>query len=109
MSRTVLAGIITATLIAAPVAPAFADQANTQKQMAVKFSGADLADPAGARIVLDKIEEAAEIVCGVRNGSRTLTQFRLERKCVRDAVDTAIESLGTDPARRAALDAARAG
>ncbi|MEQ8559283.1 MAG: UrcA family protein [Henriciella sp.] len=109
MSRTVLAGLITATLIAAPVAPAFADQANTQRQVAVDFTSTDLTTPAGAKNVLAKIESAAEVVCGVRTGTKSLTELRFERDCVEDAVDRAIESIGSTPRRRAALDAARAG
>lgn len=109
MSRTVLAGIITATLIAAPVAPAFADQIKSTHQAVVDYSGIDVTTPAGAKIVLQKIERAAERACGVRAGVKTLEEIRYERSCVTNAVENAIESVGTTKERRAALKAARAG
>ena len=109
MPRTVLAGIITATLIAAPAAPAFADQMKTTHQEVVDYSGIDVTTSAGAKIVLRKIERAAERTCGVRAGVKTLEEIRNERTCVSNAIENAIESVGTTKERRAALKAARAG
>lgn len=109
MSRTVLAGIITATLIAAPLASASADQAKGQAQMDVSIAGIDYSTKEGARMVLKRIERAADSVCGVRSGPKSLSELRHERECVSQAVENAIKSIGTTEKRRAALDAARNG
>lgn len=107
MSRSVLAGLITATLMTVTAAPALADQIQTQHQTTVDYSGIDVESRAGAKLVLSRIQSAAEKVCGVRNGMKSLEEIRMERRCVDDAVEKAIESVGTTQERRAALDAAR--
>ena len=107
MSRSVLAGLITATLMTVTAAPAFADQIQTQHQITVDYSGIDIESQAGAKIVLHRIERAAEKVCGVRHGTKSLSEIRLQRLCVVDAVEKAIKSVSTTAERRAALAAAR--
>ena len=107
MSHTVLAGIITATLIATPVAPAAADRGGKVVQLDVNIAGIDYSTKKGARLVLNRIERAADYVCGVRNGARSPAELRHERECINAAVENAIESISNTDERRAALDAAR--
>ena len=109
MSRSVLAGVITATLIAATAAPAFADQPGSAQKSVIDYSGIDVSSASGAKIVLRKIERAAERVCGVRCGMKTLEEIRLERRCVEDAVENAINTVGSTPERRVAMKAVRKG
>ncbi|WP_084396824.1 UrcA family protein [Henriciella aquimarina] len=103
MSRTILAGIITATFIAGAAAPAFADPAHRVRSVDVDISGYDLGTENGARMVLKRLEKAADSVCGVRSGVKTLQQLRYERACINDAMENAIDSIGGDPERKVAV------
>ena len=109
MSRHILASVMTATLIAGAAAPAFADQRPIIRSAEVDISGIDLTTDAGARTVLKRIERTAARVCGVYGGVKTLPQMRVEKACMDDAVENAINSMVDRPAQQAALRAIRGG
>ena len=109
MSRHILASVIAVTLLAGATAPAVADQRSDPRSIEVDVSRIDLTSDAGARMVMKRIERAADRICGVRSGLKSLEEVRFEKACVEDAVENTLLSIGDDPARQAALRKIREG
>ena len=109
MSRIVLASLAAATLFAVSATPAMAEKPGSPETITINYSGIDVTNPEGARLVLRKIERAAEKVCGVRNGPKSIAERQFEQECVSQAVNNAIKTTETTNERRAALEAAYAG
>ena len=63
--------------------------------MSVNVSVADLnlSSPAGAKIVLRRIHNAAETICGDQPDIRLTARFALYQSCVKATVDRTVASL----------------
>ena len=80
-----------ATTHASPASDASSDPAT----MSVNVSVADLnlASPVGARIVLQRIHNAAATICGSEPDIRLTERFALYQSCVKTTVDKTVASL----------------
>lgn len=88
--NTLVAIAITAAAFALPAAAATAT--NTQT-IDVKIAGLDLNTPAGAELVLGKIERAAKRVCAIGTARETLAGKIEAEACVEKAVKVAVASI----------------
>ena len=92
MFRTALASLFTLAAVAGFAAPAAAEEAPRQTDVA--FYDLNVASPADARELLTRLENAAERVCSAEShGRRDLRSWRAERDCVRTAVRSAVREL----------------
>ncbi|MEM5517237.1 UrcA family protein [Henriciella sp. AS95] len=105
--KLAIASLATATLFAA--GPALADDAPETNSVDVSISGFDLTTEEGSAVVLRKIENAAEKVCGARSGPQSITERNLTQKCVADAMSDALDSLSVARQRQADLKNSGAG
>lgn len=74
------------------------------QKIEVSTQGYDLSSKTGADIVLNKINRAAEKVCGATTSRQPLAQRVLAKKCHEDAVIRAVASIDA-PALSAAMKA----
>lgn len=83
-------------LAAAATATAGMDAADSRVRMVsleVEYTDLNLATTAGARTLYKRISHAAHTVCG-QNSSRSLAMLSAHHRCVRDAVNAAVEKVG---------------
>ncbi|GAA0537827.1 UrcA family protein [Rhizomicrobium palustre] len=66
--------------------------ASAAPQISVSYADLDLARPAGATTLINRIRVAAETVCGSAD-IRDLAAFRRRSACVTEAMDNAIRSV----------------
>jgi UrcA family protein len=79
-----------ATTHASPVGERSSDPAVSVN---VSVAGLDLSNPAGAKIVLRRIHNAAETICGDQPDIRLTARFALYQSCVKSTVDRTVASL----------------
>jgi UrcA family protein len=81
--------------VSAPAAPA-AHPAIDPDTVAVKvsFAGLNLASPAGAKVLLQRIHAAAKVVCGEEPETPTLGQDARYRACIDGVVARTVEAFG---------------
>jgi UrcA family protein len=77
-----------ATLTSA--APAFAQTSDTVPSVSVKYRDLHIGSPAGAQVLLKRIEAAANTVCGGTPDIRQLGQWTTFEACRRSAVARAV-------------------
>jgi UrcA family protein len=106
MSRKILAGAISAALLTFAAAPAVAE---TGKSISIDTAGLDLTTEAGMDRIMVKVRRAADRVCDVRSGPRSLEVLNAERKCVDEAVESAVAALTAQRTHQAKLKAAQQG
>jgi UrcA family protein len=78
---------------AAPVADRSSDSDATSVN--VSIAGLDLSNPAGAKVVLQRIRAAAQTVCGGEPDIRLTERFTLYQSCLKTTVDGAVASLAS--------------
>jgi UrcA family protein len=100
MEKTMLKVLAAAALASAGLAAAANAQSDVQSparpeaRVAVSYADLNLASPAGAERMLDRIERAAEKACGGRGTQNRLLEERyVFRDCVRAAVADAVFGL----------------
>ena len=78
------------------VGTAFQAQAgdiNSQRQIVVSYDDINIHQPAGARILLTRIDVAARNVCGPTPDMRQLGAWETYRACTKTATDNAMSAL----------------
>jgi UrcA family protein len=83
-------------LAAAATATAGTDATDTSVRVVsleVEYTDLNLATTAGAKTLYKRISHAAHAVCGPNN-SRSVAMMSAHRRCVRDAVNAAVEKVG---------------
>ncbi len=85
---------VAAAALAICATGAVAAPADDSQMISVKVStsGINLNDPAGAKLVMTRIHNAAEALCGYRPDSRLLAQVAVYDSCVSQTVDRAVRS-----------------
>jgi UrcA family protein len=84
---------IPALLVLGLAAPAVAQPVET-RAIAVSTAGLDLASPAGARIMTERLDRAAVQACGASSFSARDVQAEVRRSaCYREAIDHAMAAL----------------
>jgi UrcA family protein len=78
-----------ATLLAS-AAPAKAQPDDQSTSVRVRFTDLDISHPAGASVLLKRIERAAVTVCGGEPGSSFLGQNSAYQQCREDAISQAV-------------------
>jgi UrcA family protein len=71
-------------------APVLAQTSDTVPSVAVKYGNLDIGSPAGAQVLLRRIEAAANTVCGGAPDIRQLHQWASFEACRRSAVARAV-------------------
>ena len=71
-------------------APVFAQTSDAVLSASVKYGDLDIGSPLGARVLLERIEAAANGVCGGAPDIRQLTQWASFEACRRSAVARAV-------------------
>lgn len=92
MSRTVSFACASALLLAL-AAPAVAQQQFSQDRV-VTTAGVDVNTRGGADIVLDRIENAAEAICGDRPGPMPLPERAGVANCTYETTEIAVDDSG---------------
>lgn len=59
----------------------------------VSYGDLDLSRPAGAKVMLRRIKNAADQVCGGKPNLRNLAQARSYRQCIRESTENAVFAL----------------
>lgn len=89
-----------ATAIAATASlallPAFAGQTEQVKTLELSIADYDINNPADARAVVQKIENAARKVCTLDRGPVPLHERVQRERCEREAVANAIKALNSE-------------
>ena len=95
-SIAAIAAVATLGFAATTHASPASDGASEPDTMSVNVSVADLnlASPAGAKVVLRRIHNAAQTICGGEPDIRS-ERFAIYQACVRTTVDTTVASLGS--------------
>lgn len=91
--RVRLAVAITLMALAAGLAASGAARAG-EHGITVRYSTATLEAPASAGMLYGRLEAAAADVCE-SSGRRSLERARLEARCTADALDRAVEGIGS--------------
>jgi len=92
-----LAALATLGFAAATHAAPAADANPDSAAMSVNVSIADLnlSSPAGAKVVLRRIDTAAHIICGDEPDIRVTERFAIYQSCLKTTVDRTVASLGS--------------
>ncbi|MDX2237767.1 MAG: UrcA family protein [Hyphomonadaceae bacterium] len=89
--KTVFAAAAAALALMAFAAPASAAPRGAQEvSIVVSYADLDLNHEAGARRLIQRVESAAERVCGYDNGVRGLSARRAYRACVQETMADAL-------------------
>ncbi len=87
MSRSLHLAIATAIGLAF-AAPAFAQ--SQPEERVVTYGDPNLNSAAGADALINRIDNAAEQVCGVNDGRTNVRQSQINRSCEREATDNGV-------------------
>ena len=93
MKRSIL-GIAALALVGSFQAQA--GDINHERQVVVRYDDINVKQASGARILLARIDEAADNVCGPQPDIRQLGAWKSFRDCRKTAMDTAMASLPFD-------------
>jgi UrcA family protein len=88
MRRNLVTPLVALALAVGATAAA-AEPAESISQ-AVRVADLDLQSPAGARVALLRLRQAARTICGDNTGSRDLRQQMLFEACMREAVNATV-------------------
>ncbi|MGH1422636.1 MAG: UrcA family protein [Hyphomonas sp.] len=95
MKRSLIA-LAAVALSGAVVLPAAAASIEEASAKTVSVAGIDMSTEAGAKIVYQRIENAADRVCGVNSGRMALKQIQPAKACAEKAVEAAVKALNVD-------------
>lgn len=95
MKRSFIA-LAAVALSGAIVLPASAGSEEEVPTRTVSLAGIDMHSEAGAKIVYQRIENAADRVCRVNTGRRSLREIEPAKACAENAVDVAVKTLNVD-------------
>lgn len=95
MKRSFIALAVVA-LSGAIVLPASAASIEETSAKSVSIAGIDMHSEAGAKIVYQRIEKAADRVCGVTKSRMTLKQIAPAKTCAANAVSAAVKALNVE-------------
>ena len=76
-------------------APVLAQPFDIVPSISVKYGDLNIGSPAGAQVLLKRIEAAANTACGGAPDIRQLNQWSSFERCRRSAVDRAVVSVGS--------------
>ena len=76
-------------------APVLAQTSDTVPSVSVKYGDLNIGSPAGARLLLKRIEAAANTACGGAPDIRQLNQWASFEACRRSAVARAVVAVGS--------------
>ena len=85
-----------AALAMSGFASAQAASLSQPREAVVHYDDVNVRQPAGAQVLLARIDAAAHDVCGPTPDMRDLTAWHLYRNCVRTSTDHAVASLPFD-------------
>ena len=87
--------ILAACTVLFGAAPALVGSAHAKgKQIVVSYEDLDVSHPAGAQILIGRLQQAASKVCDGQPDIRDLERLALYRACARQAMDEAVASVG---------------
>jgi UrcA family protein len=92
MSSQTLAALAAATAMLSVGEPAMAQPAAPELAIPVNVMDLSLQSEAGARVALQRVQNAARVICGDERGQRDLSRAILYTACVRKTVDDAVAS-----------------
>ena len=92
MTRFLTAPVLglTAAATLSCAAPVLAQTSDTVPSVSVKYGDLNIGSPAGAQVLLKRIEAAANIACGGAPDIRQLSQWASYEACRRSAVARAV-------------------
>ena len=94
MSRSLHVALASAVALAL-AAPAFAQNETTRTQdRVVTYGDLNLNSAAGADALVNRIDNAAEQVCGVNDGRTNARQARISRECETEATENGVYDTG---------------
>ena len=93
LSRALIGVLLLAAAATATAGTTAADSRVRVVSLEVEYTDLNLATAAGAKTLYKRISHAAHTVCG-SNNSRSLAATSSQRRCVRDAVNAAVEKVG---------------
>jgi UrcA family protein len=85
-----------ATLALLAATPVLAGQSGGERQMIVGYDDINVRQPAGAQILVARIDAASHVVCGPAPDMRELSAWPAYRSCTSKAMDRAVASLPFD-------------
>jgi UrcA family protein len=92
MTRTIIAAAAVIAMFSA-TGPVFAGETGWAPRAVVSYKDLDVSHPAGAQALLDRIEWAAEGVCGGKPDMLNLDLRALYNRCYARAVNTAVSQV----------------
>jgi UrcA family protein len=84
---------LAATALLACAQPASAQRDDRSTSVVVRFADLDINHPAGADMLLGRIERAADTVCGGEPSNGLEGEGRVYRQCRTDAITRAVDQL----------------
>lgn len=93
-SRALVGVLLLAAAATATAGTSEANSALRSVSLEVEYTDLNLATTAGAKTLYKRIAHAAHTVCGPKN-SRSVAIQSAYRRCVRDAVNAAVEKVGS--------------
>jgi UrcA family protein len=93
VSRALIGVLLLAAAATATAGTDAATSAVRVVSLEVEYTDLNLATAAGAKTLYKRISHAAHTVCGP-NHSRSVALLSAHRRCVRDAVNAAVEKVG---------------
>lgn len=90
LPKTIAIGVVSAMFAAAP---AFAGATYEEQSVPVSIAGYDLTSETGAKLVLEKIANAASQVCAADEQGRSLQERTFARDCMASAMKTAVSAV----------------
>ena len=91
----ILSAFGTASMCTLTTAPAGAAEQAVPTRT-VRFDDLDITKPAGAKILYDRIKEAAAEVCQLPTSWEPLSMLVVQRNCVQKAIDNAVMKVNSD-------------
>jgi UrcA family protein len=92
-TRYALAAAAAAALIAGPALARPAQTEDAPRQAAVSYADLNLSTAQGQTILVSRIHQAAEAVCGGAPDSRDVKAQMTFRRCMKQSVDTAVAAI----------------
>jgi UrcA family protein len=67
-----------------------------KKSITIEYADLNIADHVGAKVLYERIEQAASKICNVSNGIVPISVKRDERVCVNGTIEAAVERVNSE-------------
>jgi UrcA family protein len=91
---------LAATMASGAMANSLEMDSYGNQAVAIKYADLNIENSAGAKVLYQRIERAAERVCRVNSGVVSITQARAQKNCVVGTIDAAVERVGSVEVKR---------